>query len=314
VSAGGTAPRLSVVVALISGKREDLERCLQALASQRGAPDFEVLVPYDDAVVEVLELAPRFPNARFLRAEGLDTRAARAGASREHHDTLRTIGLRAATGAVVALTEDHAVASPTWAADMAAALADHPRAAAVGGAVECGATTLLARAVYHCDFGRYQNPLPEGPAQYVSDSNVAYRREALEAVRDAWKDDYHETIVHGALVARGFEILLTRKSEVAQVRSGLRLGAALRERFVWGRSYAGTRVAGAPLARRAIFAAISFLLPFLLTLRLLRGTLARKRDIGRFLACLPLVFLLQLGWAFGEFVGYATGDPGRARP
>jgi len=305
---------LSVVVALISGKREDLERCLQALSSQRGAPDFEVLVPYDDAVAEVQELAPRFPDVRFLRAEGLDTRAARAGASREHHDTLRTIGLRAARGEIVALTEDHAVATSTWCADMVAALAAHPRAAAVGGAVECGAETLLARAVYHCDFGRYQNPLPEGPAQYVSDSNVAYRREALESVRDAWDNDYHETIVHGALVARGFEILLTRRSEVAQVRTGLRLGQALRERFVWGRSFAGTRVAGAPFARRAVFAAMSVLLPFVLTLRLVRGALARKRDVAGFLACLPVVFLLQIGWALGEFVGYSTGDPGRARP
>lgn len=309
---GAADPRLSVVVALISGKRGDLERCLQALAAQRGAPAFEILVPWDDAAREVAGLAANFPNVRFLHARGLDTRAARAGASREHHDTLRTIGLRAARGSIVALTEDHAVASPTWCADMAAALDAHPRAAAVGGAVECGARSPLGRAVYYCDFGRYQNPLPEGRAQYVSDSNVAYRRAALESIQDIWADDYHETVVHGALVACGFEILLTRKSEVAQVRTGLRLGDALRERFVWGRSYAGTRVAGAPFTRRALFAAMSVLLPFVLTLRLLRGTLARKRDFGRFLACLPLVFLLQVVWALGEFTGYATGDPGKA--
>ncbi|MFN0009031.1 MAG: glycosyltransferase [Planctomycetota bacterium] len=306
-------PRLSVVVALISGKKGDLERCLQALSSQRGAPDFEILVPWDDAAREVAELASHFPNARFLHANGLDTRAARAGASREHHDTLRTLGLRAARGSIVALTEDHAVATPTWCADMMAALDAHPRAAAVGGAVECGATSLLGRAVYYCDFGRYENPLPEGPAQYVSDSNVAYRRSALEAIADAWADDYHETVVHGALVACGFDIVLTRKSEVAQVRTGLSFGEALRERFVWGRSYAGTRVAGAPLTQRAVFAAMTVLLPFLLTWRLLRGKLARKRDLGRFLACLPLVFLLQVGWALGELIGYATGDPGKVR-
>jgi hypothetical protein len=305
------APRLSVVVALISGKRADLERCLGALAAQAGGPELEVIVPYDDAVAEVAALATEFPRARFLRAEDLDTRAARAGASREHHDTLRTIGLRAARGAIVALTEDHAVASPTWCADMTAALEARPRAAAVGGAVECGAQGLLARAVYHCDFGRYQNPLPEGPAWYVSDSNVAYRREALAAVASAWAGDYHETVVHGALVAAGFEIVLTRRSVVSQVRTGLRLSPALRERFVWGRSYAGTRVAGASPARRALLAAASGLLPFVLTLRLARAALARKRELGRFLACLPLVFLLQIAWAAGEFAGYATGDPGR---
>jgi GT2 family glycosyltransferase len=305
------APRLSVVVALISGRREDLERCLGALAAQRGGPSFEVIVPYDDAVAEVATLAERFPEVRFLRADGLDTHAARAGASREHHDSLRTIGLRAARTPFVALTEDHAVATATWCADLVAVLGNHPRAGAVGGAVECGARSLLARAVYHCDFGRYQNPLVEGPSPFVSDSNVAYRREALEAIARAWTEDYHETIVHDALVAAGFEVILTPRSVVAQARSGLTLRAAFRERFVWGRSYAGTRVANTSGGRRAIFAGASFLLPFLLTLRLVRASFAKKRELGRFLTCLPLVFLLQVAWALGEFAGYTTGDPGR---
>jgi hypothetical protein len=312
MTAGQGEPRLSVVVALISGRREDLERCLDALAAQRGAPAFEILVPYDDAVAEVATLASRFPAVRFLRAEGLDTRAARAGASREHHDTLRTIGLRAARGAIVALTEDHAVASPTWCADLVGLLGQHPRAAAIGGAVECGGEGPLARAAYFCDFGRYQNPLPDGPAAYVSDSNVAYRREALDSVREAWAKDYHETVVHGALVAKGFEIRLTSKSEVAQVRSGLTLAGALRERFVWGRSFAGTRVKGASAARRATLAALSVILPLVLTWRLLRGTLSKGRGTARFLACLPLVFVLQTVWAAGECAGYATGEPGKA--
>ena len=312
MSAAGEGPHVSVVVALISGKRADLERCLAALAGQRDAPPDEVLVPYDDAVADVATLAAGFPGVRFLRAEGLDTRAARAGASREHHDTLRTIGLRAARGEVVVLTEDHAVATPTWCADLQAALEAHPEAAAVGGAVEFGGKGLLARSVYYCDFGRYQNPLPEGPAPFVSDSNVAYRRAALLAVRESWEDDYHETVVHDALVARGFAILLTPRSEVAQARSGLSLGAALRERHVWGRSYAGTRVAGAPASRRAALAAIAFLLPALLTWRLLRGALSRRREIGRFLLCLPMVALLQTAWAAGELAGYVSGTPGKA--
>jgi Glycosyl transferase family 2 len=310
-------PALSVVVALISGRRADLERCLDSLCAQarRNAETFptEILVPYDDPVAEVTELAGRFPEARFLRAEGLDTRAARAGASREHHDTLRTIGLRAARGRVVALTEDHAVASDTWCADMLRLLDEHPEVAALGGAVECRSARLLNQAVYYCDFGRYQNPLPAGPAAYVSDSNVAYRRAALEAVRDAWADDYHETIVHWALVAQGHELWLHPGSVVWQQRGDLTPGLALRERFVWGRSFAGTRVAAAPFARRMAYAAASLLLPALLTLRLARGVVARRRTLGRFAACLPWIVALETVWAAGELCGYLTRDPGCAR-
>jgi hypothetical protein len=303
-------PQLSVVVGLISGKTDDLRRCLRSLADQKNPPSFEVIVPWDPPCRDVTRLAGEFPGVRFLEAAHLDTAKARSGAGREHHDSLRTIGLKAARGRIVALTEDHAVASETWTTDMVRLLDENRRAAAIGGAVECGESKLLNWAVYWCDFGRYQNPLAEGPAHYVSDSNVAYRREALESVRDAWEGDYHETIVHGALVAKGHEIWLTPRSQVWQVRQGLTLGWALRERFVWARSYAGTRVRGTPLGRRLVFAAGTGVLPFLLTARLAQGVLRRGRFTAKFFATLPLVLLLQTIWAEGEFVGYVTGNPG----
>lgn len=305
-------PELSVIVALISGRTEDLRRCLAALAAQKDPPSLEILVPYDPPCRDVTSLAAEFPAVRFVEAEGLDTARARTGAGREHHDTLRTLGLKHARGRFVALTEDHAVASDTWAADMVRLLAEAPRAAAIGGAVECGSPRLLHWAVYWCDFGRYQNPLPEGPAEYVSDSNVAYRREALEAIRDRWEDDYHETIVHWALVQRGHEIRLTPRSLVWQVREGLTLAWALRERFVWARSFAGTRVKVTPWPKRLVLAAGCVVLPFLLSTRLAAGVIQRRRHRARFLAALPLVFLLNGLWALGELVGYVTGNPGVA--
>jgi len=305
-----SAPELSVVVALISGSSSDLERCLAALRAQEGAPPFEILVPYDAPCAGSLALRERFPEARFLELAGVDTRAARAGASREHHDALRTLGLRAARGRRIILTEDHAHAEPRWCAGLLQALADHPRAGCLGGAVECGAPGLLAYAVYLCDFGRYQNPLPESRAWYVSDSNVCYRREALEEVADAWRrdgTDYHETIVHGALAARGWELRLTPRVVVWQARGGLTLRRALKERLVWGRSFAASRVAGAPLARRLFRAALTPLLPFVLTARLLRGALARRRSAGRALLAAPLLLLLNTVWSLGELAGYVTG-------
>lgn len=300
---------VSVVVALISGRTDDLERCLAALGRQENVSSLEILVPYDEPCRDVTRLAARFPHVTFIALQGVDTSGARAGASREHHDLLRTLGLHEARGRYVILTEDHAWADPRWCAALIDALERNPRAACVGGAVDWGGRSLLSYAVYLCDFGRYQNPVPEGPAAFVSDSNVCYRREALNEIADTWRKQYQETIVHGALARRGHELHLTPHAVVWQGRSGLTWRAALRERVVWGRSYAGSRVAGASLARRLPLAILTPALPFLLTWRYLRGALSRGRHRGRTIAAALPVFVLSLWWSAGELAGYLSGRP-----
>jgi GT2 family glycosyltransferase len=300
-------PALSVVVALISGRQDDLRRCLAALHAQTLSAPLDIVVPYDEPCDGATALGSEFPGVRFLFANELDTREARAGGSREHHDTLRTIGIGAATGDLIALTEDHARPSGTWCAELIAALERHPSAGAVGGAVEYEGDQLLAQAVWFCDFGRYSNPLPEGRAAFVSDSNVVYRRRALEAVASAWLADYHETVLHSALIKEGFDLCTTPRAVVWQARGRLTLTAALRERYVWARSFAGTR-ARLVGQRRWVLAALSPLLPIVMTGRL-AGIALRRGRTGAFVACLPLILLLQSFWAIGELVGYVTGGP-----
>lgn len=307
MSASG--PEVSIVVALISGRTEDLERCLTALARQEEVAPPEILVPFDEPSRDVLRLASSFPDVRFIPLEGVDTREARAGASREHHDLLRTLGLRGARGHYVILTEDHAHADPRWCANLLAALEAHPRAACVGGAVEWGGTSLLSYAVYLCDFGRYQNPLPDAPAVFVSDSNVCYRRDALDAIADRWQQQYQETVVHGELARAGHELRLTPRAVVWQARHGLHWSGALRERFVWGRSYAGSRVAGQPSVKRLVLTALTPALPFILSWRYFSGAWSRGQARGRLLLTALPLFLLSASWSLGEMAGYLTGRP-----
>lgn len=304
------ATSMSVVVGLISGRKAHVERCLRALHEQTARLPLEIVVPYDEPCADVASLGDAFPAVRFIRAEGLDTAKARAGAGREHHDTLRTIGIRAATGDVIALIEDHGYVAAQWCEEMVAALNRHPDAAAIGGAVECDSAKLLNWAVYFCDFGRYQNPLPEGPAEFVSDGNVAYRRAALETVADSWRMDYHETVVHWAMAAAGLELRTTPRVVVWQARTGLQFGAALRERYVWARSFAGTRTRVAGGVKRWVWAAASPILPVVMTWRLASTAFRRGAHRAQFLKALPLIVLLHTVWAFGEFVGYVTADPG----
>jgi hypothetical protein len=305
---GAGEPDLSVVIAVIAGGRKPLTACLQALEPGVHTHRVECIVPYDDRLSGVPELEQRFPWAEFLDARA-QVDATRCGTwSREHHDILRAIGLRNARGRIVALLEDHAPPAPHW---CSAVLEVHRGPyAAVGGAVENGVDRVLNWAVYYCDFGRYQSPLPDGPAEFLSDCNVAYKRPALDAVRDLWSPAFHETSVNWELAARGERLRLDSRMVVYQTRRGLRLLPALRERFVWGRSFAATRVAGRPVGHRLLFALGSSLLPALLWGRVVLRARRTHRHLSRLALALPLIALLQTLWALGECVGYATGRTG----
>ncbi len=226
--------------------------------------------------------------------------------SREHHDILRAIGLRLATAPIIALIEDHGTPAAGW---CQALLAAHRKsdAAVIGGAVENGMDRFLNWAVYYCDFGRYQNPVPDHEVEFASDSNVSYKRESLMNVKAQWYDAFHETSVNWELRRRGGKLRLDPGMVVYQTRRALHFGPALKERFVWGRSFAGTRAAEVSGFRRLIFATLSFALPLLLTTRIILQGINKRGHLGKLLSVLPLILFLQIFWAAGEFVGYVTG-------
>jgi hypothetical protein len=237
------------------------------------------------------------------------TRAAEGPAGQhELFDRRRAAGLTAATGDVIAILEDRGVPNLQWARTMVH-LHDRLPHAAIGGAIENGHDGLLQWAVYFCDFNRYQRPFPAGPRPYVSDVNIGYKRRALEATADLWRDRYHETTVHWALQRAGEMLYLTPELLVEQVRDSLRLGGLIRERFAWGRLFAYTRAREASPAARAALAAFAPLLPVLLLARHTRLQIGKRVRLGRFLRAAPIVLALLVAWSLGEAVGYITAEP-----
>lgn len=298
-----------MVVAIVSdtttagATAEHLEACLAALEAQVNAPPFEIIVPHRVDVVGLERVRERFPTVRFLPVPDVRVATDRAG-SREHHDALRARGLAVARGRLIALLEDVGRPDRNW----CAAFHDRHREdwAGVGGAIENGVDRPLNWAVSYCDFGRYQNPVPDGPSSIASDANVCYKREALESSRPVWRDSFHETTVNGALLAAGRRLTLASEAVVRQHRVDLTFGAALRERFVWGRSYAATRAEMLSPGRRLVYTGLTPLLPVVLTLRMW-GNLRRKgRGAGPFLRALPLIVVLTAAWSAGEAAGYIT--------
>ncbi|REJ78245.1 MAG: glycosyltransferase [Acidobacteria bacterium] len=297
---------MSVVVAVIEGGKDPMESCLTSLEKGMDSSRVETIVPYDSRLKGVDELADRFPWVDFVDATGEVDSSRFGNSSREHHDILRSIGLKRTNGPIVALLEDHGTPSEGWCDAMLKAHQEDG-VAAVGGAVANGVDRILNWAVYYCDFGRYQNPVPEGDVEFLSDSNVSYKREVLWEVEPLWSKAFHETSVNWEISRRGYKLRLDPGMVVFQTRSKLKFLSALWERFVWGRSFAGTRVGDISAGSRIVLVFTSFLLPFILTGRILLRALSKKKYLNKLFLALPIIFVLETVWAAGEFVGYVTG-------
>lgn len=304
-------PDLSVVITVVSGA-EHLSRCLAALLKQGdGQPEgMEVIVPFDRHDTAIPQLKSEFPEVRFYPVTlSID---APAGLCHEHFDELRATGLHLARGKLVAILEDHEIPASDWYKNIMKSHAS-PHAA-VGGAVENGIDRPINWATYFFDFGRYQNPVPAGPSQFLTDVNVAYKRTALGAIKHVWQHGFHEPAVHDALLSQGETLWLSPEIVVHQYRSGLRLAHAIRERLIWGRYFSGNRVAGANPARRLAYCALSPLVPFIILAKMFFNVLTKNRLGGKFLQALPYTLLLAVAWSWGEFIGYATGRPSAFSP
>jgi hypothetical protein len=286
---------LSAVVVVLEGTRS-LPRCLTALTQQEGVSGIEIIVPYDDRTRQVTTLETRFPAVHFVRVEGQRTYA-----------ELRAIGIRHARGAIVAITEDHCTPRADWGAQLLAAHAHH--GAVIGGAIDKQTPdTALNWALYLADFVRYMHPLTEGPSHSLSDCNVSYKRVALEAIADVWTEEFHEPLVHAALQGRGEVLWLTPRVVVLQQRT-LALGAALWDRYAFGRLFSSTRVTTFSWQRRCLYATLTPLLLPLLVARVAGHIRRTRRYVREFLYALPHLTLLTIAWAWGEGLGALTGRP-----
>lgn len=311
-------PKLSIVVGVVSdtiGGRTTtapLTQCLAALQAQRPDATIEILVTAHPLVDGLTQARAAFPDVRWLILDDLATK--RDGCNgREHHDEMRARGLAAARGRVVALLEDHEVPADDW---IAAVLAeDWTRYGAIGGAIENRVPSALNWAVYFCDFGRYQNPVVDGPSAMASDAHVAYRRDVLERVRDAWHPTFREPAVHAAIRAAGLGLALSPRLVVYQQRRGLTVRTALVERFVWGRSYGAQRATAWSAGRRLAAGAAFPIIWALLLARVVRTAAARPRSRAGLVRALPALPLLVAAWSAGEAIGYwASFAPGTAPP
>jgi hypothetical protein len=283
-SSSSAEPTVTVVIGS-NAPPERLEACLAALESQRDGVEVRV----HESVPSPERLRDRYPWATFVRAESLLVPL-------HWRD-----GIDAASGEIVALTIAQMRPAPDW---ISSIRAQHRVHDAVGGAIDPAPGLRLADwAEYFCRYTRDMRPFPPRDDVDLAGDNAAYKRSALEQIRDATREGFWEPVAHPALKRLGFMLWHTPEVVVYQGRSA-GFGAFARQRLEHGRLYGRQRGVHFGRTRNAVGVLASPAVPFVMTLRVLREVRAKKRHEGRAVAVLPLIFALNLIWAYAEARGH----------
>jgi hypothetical protein len=216
---------------------------------------------------------------------------------------LRGAGLAVATGDLVLLTEDNCVPRSDWVSRLASGFG--AGADVVGGTMgNAHPNRPVDAGAYYAEYGFFgpARSVPgEGASPFVTGANVGYRRSVVgDAAGWALAGDW-EGVIHHRLAARGARFALVSDAIVEQ-NLHYRVGSFCRDRFAHGRDYAAKRQDGWSRGRRLAMAAVTPLLPPLLTWRAWRH--AGRLDSGGFLKALPYTLLFFTAWAAGEGSGY----------
>ena len=279
-------PKQSVVIASFSGDRA-LGRCLESLMPIGDAVEIIVVIAEDAP-----ESRRRFPDAVWVTAHGPSDVF-----------RLRALGVAAARGERIALTEDHCAIGAEWLAGIAAAHdAGH---VAVGGPVSNGLRDAYHLALFLCEYGAYLSGRPDGPTDRLAGVNVSYERTALDACRAIWRESFRENEVNDWLTASGEELWWSGAARVIG-HLDFQRGEALRHLFAGGRHFGGYRAGRDRWPVSLLRIAAAPLTPFVLLRRLMRAGVERDPSVlGPLLRGLPELLALLIGWSAGEAVGGA---------
>lgn len=290
------ASTLSVVVVSFNPLPQ-LARCLGSLSAQRDYPPTEVLVVgnwSDKEPAQLAALRHAFPQVTWI--DGMGGTIPR----------LRSLGVEASGGDVVALLEDDCVVDGDF--GLAVLRAHTTPHVAVGGAVEPGGyRRAVDWAAYLCDYSQYMLPFAGGDTTVLPGNNVSYKRAIVgEVLALGGANGLQEAFVHAALGRSGRPMKSDPRIVVRNEHSWAMADVSAVP-FQHGRAFGGQRARGWPLSRRLAFSAAAVGLPVLQVGRILTRVLRRRPGAWWLLRALPWVVLFTLCWAAGECVGYARG-------
>ena len=161
-------PKISVVVCAYNAERT-MDRCLASLENL-SYPDYEVIVVNDGSTDSTREICERYDYIRLINQDNKGLSAA------------RNVGFAVSTGEIVAYTDSDCMADPDWLTYLAARFHSSTFAAVGGPNLPPPDDTLVASCVAVSPGAPTHVLLDDETAEHIPGCNMAFRREALEAI------------------------------------------------------------------------------------------------------------------------------------
>ena len=161
-------PKVSVIVCAYNGERT-MDRCLASLETLN-YPNYEVIVVNDGSTDRTQEISERYKYVRLINQDNRGLSAA------------RNVGLRAATGEIIAYTDCDCMVDPDWLMHLVARFLTSDFGAVGGPNLPPPDSSMVANCVAVSPGAPAHVLLDDEVAEHIPGCNMAFRREALEAI------------------------------------------------------------------------------------------------------------------------------------
>jgi glycosyltransferase involved in cell wall biosynthesis len=161
-------PKVSVIVCAYNGERT-VDSCLASLETLN-YPNYEVIVVNDGSNDRTKEISERYKYVRLINQANQGLSAA------------RNVGLRAATGDIIAYTDCDCMVDPDWLMHLVARFLTSDFGAVGGPNLPPPDNSMVANCVAVSPGAPAHVLLDDEIAEHIPGCNMAFRREALEAI------------------------------------------------------------------------------------------------------------------------------------
>jgi hypothetical protein len=251
-----------------------------------------LVAPSANAVSEASVLRNQFATIRIVEDPVTDLAAARAA------------GIRAASSELVFVAETHCFPSPEFTEVVLATLTS-PWSSVAPGFGNGNPKGILSWAGFISDYAQWVEGLPPGEIPEAPLYNAVYRREVLMELDDRLVP----CLSHGdelwlTLRARGHRVYFQPNALLNHFNVS-RPTDWVKERFIAGLLIASHRARRWTLWRRLAYVAGSFLIPIVLTWRIMPGFWKVTTQQRLSLLTIPAIILGMIIKSSGEMIGYA---------
>ena len=282
-----TAPKASVIIPAYYSYGT-VTRCLTALRAQTFR-DFEIILVNsspEDRTQQIV--AAEFPEVAFVQHP-----------TRLLPHAARNLGVTLARGTLLVFTDPDCIPRPDWLARLVEAHdAGHP---VVGGSMGLYSHGWFERGVHLCKFSWRLSGLDAGPCWILPTANVLYARAVWDKIGPFDGDRFSgDALMTWRARTHGYQPWFAPGAVVEHCHEG-NVSAFWRQRLARGEEFAQARVQFEEWSRWRVLA-YAAATPVLVLLVLLRtGRDAVRSGWGRrFVLTLPVQFVGQVGWCFGE--------------